>query len=100
MNNQIRRNINKYNRLFPQVKKLHVRTSDSKNKRLTATFVLNDKLHMVHFGLAGAYTYADGAPKSKRDSYQARASKITNAAGRYTYKIPGTANSLAYHLLW
>lgn len=100
MNATISKNIGKYRRLFPSVKNLHISPSSSPNKRLKAEFIMNGRPYIVHFGLKGAYTYADGAPISKRDSYRARASKITNAKGEYTYKIPGTANSFAYHLLW
>lgn len=100
MNSTIRQNIIKYHRLFPSVKNLVVVPSSSLNKRLTAVFYMGGRRHVVHFGLRGATTYADGASKAKRDSYRARASKITNASGQYTYKIPGTANSFAYHLLW
>jgi hypothetical protein len=89
-----------YEKRFPQVKNLVLSVSTASGKRLTATFVLHGQKCMVHFGLKGAYTYSDGAPPEKRDSYKARASKITNAKGEYTYMIPGTANSFAYWLLW
>lgn len=100
MNDTIRKNITAYIKKYPQIRDLYVIPSDVGNKRLTAIFNKNGKYKTVHFGLRGAFTYADGASKQKRDSYRARASKITNANGRFTYKIPGTANSFAYHLLW
>lgn len=100
MNAHIERKISAYRRKFPSVKDLHVVKSDRPGKRLKATFTLNGKLKTVHFGLHGAVTWADGAPREKRDSYRARASRIKNAAGRNTYLIPGTANSFAYWVLW
>lgn len=100
MNAHIERKIRAYKQKFPQVKDLHITESDSEHKRLRAEFTLRGKHKVVHFGLKTAYTWADGAPKAKRDSYRARASKITNADGKYTYVIPGTANSFAYWILW
>jgi len=100
MNDRIARKTQEYTRLFPSVTGLQVETSNRAGKRLVATFTLGGKRHTVHFGDASAYTWADGAPKSKRDSYRARASRITNGAGQYTYRIAGTANSFAYHILW
>jgi hypothetical protein len=85
---------------FPQVKNLIIYKSTRAGKRFTAEFDLAGVYHRVHFGLAGAFTWFDGAPATKRDSYRARASKIKNAQGRYTYKIAGTANSFAYYILW
>lgn len=100
MNQNIQANVSKYKQLFPQVKQLLVKPSNKKDKRLVATFILDGDIHTVHFGQKGAFTYADGATIKKRDSYRARASKITNADNQYTYNIPGTANSLSYYLLW
>lgn len=100
MNAKIRSNVAKYHRIFPSVKNLHILPSHSPHKRFTAIFNLNGRRRVVQFGQRGAFTFADGAPRSKRDSYLARASKITNARGQYTYRLPGTANSFAYWLLW
>lgn len=112
MNQNIRANIPKYSRRFPQVKGLRVMVSSRPDKRLVASFVLNGEHRLVHFGYRGpdgrpAITYSDSAginstlaPVSKRNSYRKRASKIKDSRGRYTYLLPGTANSLAYHLLW
>ena len=96
----LRSKIKNYTRLFPRVKNLIIYKSTRAGKRFTAEFDLAGRHRMVHFGLAGAFTWFDGAEKTKRDSYRARASKIKNAAGKYTYKIAGTANSFAYHILW
>jgi len=100
MNARIARKIPAYERRFPAVKELKIVRSDREGKRLKATFMLRGARRTVHFGLDGAYTFADGAPRRKRDLYRARASRITNADGQYTYLIAGTANSFAYWLLW
>lgn len=60
--------------------------------------VINGK--KIHFGAKNSYTYLEGADNKKKESYQARASKITNKNGEYTYKIKYTPNYLAYHVLW
>jgi hypothetical protein len=100
MNPRIKRKVTEYKRRFPQIKDLVVEESSRKGKRLTATFTQKGEKKTVHFGQDTAFTWADGADAKKRASYQARASKITNAKGEYTYRIPGTANSLAYWILW
>lgn len=89
-----------YMQLFPQVKKLKIKPSNRDTKRFIAEFELNGIPQKIHFGQRGAYTYFDGAPKEKMLSYRARASKIKNKKGRYTYNIPGSANSFAYYILW
>ena len=90
----------RYKRRFPQISELKITNSKRAGKRFCAKFTLNGVRRTVHFGLDGAYTYYDGASPEKRNSYLARASKIKNASGKYTYLIPGTANSFAYWLLW
>lgn len=100
MNAHIERKIREYKRRFPQVHDLAVVRSDRTGKRLKATFSMAGRPHTVHFGLSTAYTWADGAPEEKRRSYRARASKITNGRNQYTYRLPGTANSFAYWILW
>lgn len=100
MNTTIARNLPRYKKRFPQVANLILQPSRVGNKRLTAMFDIGGKRKMVNFGLRGAVTYADGASKKKRDSYRARASKIKNKKGQFTYLLPGTANSFAYWLLW
>lgn len=89
-----------YMKRFPAVRNLVIKPAKVNGKRFTAVFDLRGKKITKHFGLAGAYTWFDGAPVEKRNSYRARASKITNKRGQYTYKIAGTSNSLAYWILW
>jgi hypothetical protein len=71
--------------------------SPRKNKRFVF-FTTGAK--PIHFGDPRATTFADGASEKKRKSYRARASKIKNKAGEFTYNKRITANFLAYHLLW
>jgi len=92
--------IKEYTHRFPSVKNLQITSSDRKGKRFTATFVMGGETQNIHFGLKGAHTFYDGATQQKMLSYRARASKIKNKYGQYTYKIPGTANSFAYWILW
>lgn len=100
VNDYIRNKTEEYQKMFPEVKELIIYDSSKPEKRLTAEFFMYKKHYTIHFGLLGAFTFADGAPEKKRKSYQARASKITNKNGDYTYMIAGTANSFAYHILW
>lgn len=94
------RRIAAYESRFPAVKALHVGRSTRKGKRYAAEFVMNGRPHRVDFGQDSATTYLDGAPTAKMRAYRARASKITDKYDRYTYKVPGTANSFSYWLLW
>lgn len=91
--------IREYQRLFPSVKNLRITKSDRSQKRYKATFVMDGEEKVVHFGQRGAFTFADGAPESKRQAYRARHSKILNK-GRTAYKVPGSASFLAWVILW
>lgn len=73
-----------------------IKPSSRKNKR----FVHLSGREAVHFGDPRAITFVDGANESKRMAYQLRASRIVNKNNELTYNKPGTANFLAYHLLW
>ncbi|BAU79949.1 hypothetical protein A9K97_gp402 [Tokyovirus A1] len=91
--------IREYQRLFPSVKQLRITPSSRPQKRLKATFVLGGEEKVVHFGQRGAFTYFDGAPETKRNAFRARHSKILNK-GRTAYKVPGSASSFAWVILW
>ena len=80
--------IAEYTERFPYVTEMYITKSNRKNKRFKAKFILYGKHKVVHFGLLGAKTYFDGASKKKRDSYLARARKIKNKEGNYTYNLP------------
>ena len=54
----------------------------------------------IDYGLKTSQTWIEGASKEKQKSYQARASKITNKNGEYTYLIPYTKNNLSFFTLW
>lgn len=75
----------------------YISVSKSKNKRFTYTTETGKK---IHFGDPNAVTFIDGADENKRKSYRARASKIKNKQGQYTYEVYPTANWMAYNLLW
>lgn len=74
-----------------------IEKSRAKNKRFVH---IDSNGKRTNFGDPNAKTFFDGATQEKRKSYQARASKIKNKQGEYTYKKKGTANYLAYNLLW
>ena len=71
--------------------------SKAKNKRFAH---ISKEGKITNFGDPNANTFYDGASQEKRKSYKARASKIKNKQGEYTYKKKGTANYLAYNVLW
>lgn len=73
--------------------------SERKDKRFKAVYNDKDKT-TIHFGDPNATPYFDVKDEKKRNAYRARASKIRNKEGRLTYKIPKTANHLAYSILW
>lgn len=74
----------------------YVRLSEKPDKKIVIR--INGKT--IHFGQKGSQTFIEGASEKKRDAYRARASKITNKKGEYTYLIPFTNNYLSYHILW
>jgi len=77
-----------------------IEPSTRPGKKLMITILTPVGTSIVHFGDANSQTYIEGASKQKRDAYRARASKITDKHGQYTYKIPYTPNFLAFNLLW
>jgi hypothetical protein len=103
------KNARLYSQAFPEVRRLRVRRADSPTKRFTAEFEMGGRAHKVNFGQPGATTYSD-IPEAQREhdidawkkriGYMARASKITNSRGELTYKVPGTANSFSFWILW
>ena len=54
----------------------------------------------IHYGAKTSTTFIEGASEEKRKAYQARASKIKNKNGQYTYNLKYTPNFLAFHTLW
>lgn len=75
----------------------NIKISDKPEKKLMAE--LKDGT-IIHFGQKDSITFLEGGTEEKRQSYKARASKIKNKQGRFTFKIPFTSNFLAYNLLW
>lgn len=74
-----------------------IEMSNRKGKKLMITTPEGRK---IHFGSDVSNTFLEGASEQKRNAYRARASKIKNKQGQFTYKIPGTANYYAYNILW
>ena len=70
--------------------------SDRPNKKIK--IIINGKI--IHYGDKNSHTYIEGADEKKRNAYRARASKIKNKNGQYTYLIKYTPNYLAYWTLW
>lgn len=92
--------IPKYERRF-HVQDLRVTPCKNGRKRFTATFLLNGKRVVRHFGQIGAITYGDDhSLKQKRAAFRARHSKIVDAQGFYAYRVAGSPCSLSYWLLW
>lgn len=54
----------------------------------------------INFGAKGMSDYTIHHDKDRRDRYRARASKITNKYGEYTYLDKNSPNFWSYHLLW
>lgn len=73
-----------------------VQLSDRPNKKIK--IVINGRV--IHFGAKGSITYLEQTNEQKRAAYRARASKIKNKNGEYTYKIKYTPNYLAFNVLW
>lgn len=86
---------------FPDIKDLTIKRSNIDGKRYVAHFTKNNKRRTVHFGSDSRSTFFDdNTLLNKRKAYQARASKIKNKEGKYTYNISGTPNSFSYYILW
>lgn len=55
----------------------------------------------INFGAKNnSIAFLEGASEQKRNAYRARASKIKNKSGEYTYKIKYTPNFLSFNILW
>lgn len=84
---------------------------DRKAKRLGATefgisrakgkkFYVVYEGKRINFGSLGMSDYTIHKDKERRSRYRARASKITNRYGEYTYLDKTSPNYWSYHLLW
>ena len=89
------------NKAKKRAKKLNIEgeifLSTRKGKKLK---ILTPGNKWIHFGSSKSQTFLEGASEEKRQAYQARASKIKNKEGQYTYMIPGTPNYYSYNILW
>ena len=95
-----RNKILSYMRNFPSVTELTVTPSKNQKKRFRAIYLLNGELRTTTFGSRYGVTHIDGADDKRRDNYRKRAMHIKNRNGDRTYRIPGSANSFSYWLLW
>lgn len=56
--------------------------------------------HKIHFGDKRYQDYTTHNDDNRRFRYRARASKIKNKRGEYTYNNKNYPNYWSYHLLW
>lgn len=85
--------------------------SNKKNKKYRVEFNLNNQLVSLDFGDKRYQQYRDSTPlklysnldhydKKRRERYRARASKIRNKQGEFTYRNPMSPNYWSYFYLW
>lgn len=86
--------------------------STNKNKKYMVKVDIGDgKTKIVHFGDAlyeqykdstglGLYSHMDHNDKTRRELYRARASRIKDKSGNFTYLDKTKPNYYAYNYLW
>lgn len=75
------------------MKLLSIKKSKAKGKKWTATFLIDDKERVVHFGATGYLDYTIGATDKQREAYLSRHDKEKNQPAN-------TAGALSYWVLW
>jgi hypothetical protein len=98
------------NQFLKKMKKYHFELSDRKNKKYK---VWNDEIGWIHFGdkryehyktnkaiSSTLPSYSEHLDEERRRKYRARASKITDKAGNYTYLDDKSPNFYSYNFLW
>lgn len=93
------RKIKRYAKL-KNLKLISYGISQNKDKKYFVEISYRDKHKKIHFGNINYEDYTKHKNKLRRQSYQARASKITDKYGNYSYKNPFQANFWAYYCLW
>lgn len=73
---------------------ISIEPSKRKDKKLVATFKVDDKIKHIHFGLKNSLTYAEGADEKTKNAYIARHSV------REDWTTPLNAGSLSFWVLW
>jgi GrpB-like predicted nucleotidyltransferase (UPF0157 family) len=73
-----------------------VHSSQRKNKKLFVVY--NGK--KIHFGDRRFSDFLTNQDEEQRARYRARASKIKDKNGVYSYDNPNTANFWAYNIIW
>ena len=75
--------------------------SKAKGKKFSVYVKKNNKVKLINFGAKGYPDFrSKTATKQQRKSYLARARKIKNKSGQYTYKLKHSPNYWSYHYLW
>jgi hypothetical protein len=77
-----------------EIELVSVEPSKRKNKKLVATFKVEDVVKKIHFGQNGSFTYAEGASDDVRNAYIAR------HTAREDWTNPLTPGALSFHILW
>jgi hypothetical protein len=76
------------------MKLLSIKPSERPTKKYVATFMVNDKQKLVHFGYKGSKTFLDHKDEKKRLAYVARHRVNEN------FNDPLSAGSLSRYILW
>lgn len=90
---------------------LKFKKSSRKNKKYDVYVYIDDKLKKISFGdnrmqqwkdqtPLKLYSHMDHNDPKRRKQYRARASKIKNKKGEYTFNKPEYANYWSYNYLW
>ena len=89
-----------FKRLIKKAKKLGAESLDYSNRKNSKYVVTLPNGHKVHFGSSQYADYLIHKDKERRDRYLARAKKIKNKQGEFTYDNPESANYWSVNLLW
>ena len=89
-----------FKRLIKKAKKLGAESLDYSNRKNSKYVVTQPNGHKVHFGSSQYADYLIHKDKERRDRYLARAKKIKNKQGEFTYDNPESANYWSVNLLW
>ena len=88
-----------FKKLQRKAKRLGARSLEYSNRENNKYVVdYNDK--KIHFGSIKFKYFLIHKDKTRRDKYLARAKKIKNKQGEFTFEDPNSANYWAVHLLW
>jgi hypothetical protein len=77
-----------------KIELLSVEPSKRIEKKLVATFKVDDAIKKIHFGSKNSFTFAEGADEQTRNAYIARHTV------KEDWTTPLNAGSLSFHILW